>query len=162
MTKLLYKPASLFTAMILMYLTYTWGNHVHEQGKRKNPADYENDQWNRPAEDVSLWNFLFLKNSSIKKIFMGKMDFWLVAIPVHLINMIQFSSLFINEVPWCDASLEIILSFVTVIRNIWMTGESTAKFVCFFHFFYPPTGYQGTFFLCEGTNEQVLMQFRES
>ena len=30
--------------MVLMYLTYTWGNHVHEQGKRKNPADYENDE----------------------------------------------------------------------------------------------------------------------
>lgn len=120
-TLCLTKPASLFTAMILMYVTYTWGNRVHEQGKRKNPADYENEQWNRTAEDVSLCNFLFLKNSSIKKIFMGKMDFWLVARPVHLINMIQFSSLF-NKVPWCDASLEIILSFVTVIRNIWMTG----------------------------------------
>ncbi|KAG1930094.1 cytochrome b-c1 complex subunit 8 [Pimephales promelas] len=30
--------------MVLMYLTYTWGNRVHEQGKRKNPADFENDQ----------------------------------------------------------------------------------------------------------------------
>ncbi|CAL8263352.1 unnamed protein product [Lota lota] len=30
--------------MVLMYLTYTWGNHVHEEGKRKNPADYENDE----------------------------------------------------------------------------------------------------------------------
>ncbi|MBN3302494.1 cytochrome b-c1 complex subunit 8 [Amia ocellicauda] len=29
---------------VIMYLTYTWGNHVYEQGKRKNPADYENDQ----------------------------------------------------------------------------------------------------------------------
>lgn len=35
---------SLFPAMALMYLTYTWGNSVHEQGKRKNPADYENDE----------------------------------------------------------------------------------------------------------------------
>ncbi|XP_026990935.1 cytochrome b-c1 complex subunit 8 [Tachysurus fulvidraco] len=25
--------------MILMYLTYTWGNHVHEQSKRKNAMD---------------------------------------------------------------------------------------------------------------------------
>lgn len=33
-----------FTAMTLMYLTYTWGNSVHQQGKRKNPADYENDE----------------------------------------------------------------------------------------------------------------------
>ncbi|XP_006781601.1 cytochrome b-c1 complex subunit 8 [Neolamprologus brichardi] len=30
--------------MILMYLTYSWGNSVHQQGKRKNSADYENDQ----------------------------------------------------------------------------------------------------------------------
>ncbi|RXN26783.1 magnesium transporter NIPA2-like protein [Labeo rohita] len=28
--------------MVLMYLTYTWGNRVHEQTKRKNPEDYEN------------------------------------------------------------------------------------------------------------------------
>lgn len=87
-TKLLYKPASLFTAMILMYLTYTWGNHVHEQSKRKNPADYENDQWNRPAEEVSLCNFLFLYNSSIKKIFMGKNAFLTCCC---LITLIQFS-----------------------------------------------------------------------
>lgn len=33
-----------FTAMVLMYLTYTWGNHVHEQSKRKNAADLENDK----------------------------------------------------------------------------------------------------------------------
>lgn len=33
-----------FAAMILMYLTYTWGNSVHQQSKRKNPADYENDE----------------------------------------------------------------------------------------------------------------------
>ena len=33
-----------FAAMIVMYLTYTWGNSVHEQGKRKNAADYENDE----------------------------------------------------------------------------------------------------------------------
>lgn len=32
------------TAMTLMYVTYTWGNGVHQQGKRKNPADYENDE----------------------------------------------------------------------------------------------------------------------
>lgn len=30
--------------MILMYMTYTWGNAVHKQGMRKNPADYENDE----------------------------------------------------------------------------------------------------------------------
>ncbi|XP_071381448.1 cytochrome b-c1 complex subunit 8 [Centroberyx affinis] len=39
--------SSFFTVappMTLMYLTYTWGNHVYEQGKRKNPADYENDE----------------------------------------------------------------------------------------------------------------------
>ncbi|KAI3351831.1 hypothetical protein L3Q82_020671, partial [Scortum barcoo] len=34
--------------MILMYLTihlfYTWGNSAHQQSKRKNPADFENDQ----------------------------------------------------------------------------------------------------------------------
>uniref|UniRef100_A0A3P9DE87 Cytochrome b-c1 complex subunit 8 n=1 Tax=Maylandia zebra TaxID=106582 RepID=A0A3P9DE87_9CICH len=34
----------LFAAMVLMYLTYSWGNSVHQQGKRKNSADYENDQ----------------------------------------------------------------------------------------------------------------------
>lgn len=33
-----------FAAMTLMYVTYTWGNSVHQQGKRKNPADYENDE----------------------------------------------------------------------------------------------------------------------
>lgn len=33
-----------FAAMTFMYLTYTWGNSVHEQGKKKNPADYENDE----------------------------------------------------------------------------------------------------------------------
>lgn len=31
-------------AMILMYMTYTWGNAVHKQGMRKNAADYENDE----------------------------------------------------------------------------------------------------------------------
>ncbi|TWW55023.1 cytochrome b-c1 complex subunit 8 [Takifugu flavidus] len=30
--------------MILMYMTYTWGNAVHKQGMRKNAADYENDE----------------------------------------------------------------------------------------------------------------------
>ncbi|XP_045899360.1 uncharacterized protein LOC123967341 isoform X2 [Micropterus dolomieu] len=30
--------------MILMYLTYSWGNSVHQQSKRKNPADFENDE----------------------------------------------------------------------------------------------------------------------
>ncbi|XP_018531240.1 cytochrome b-c1 complex subunit 8 [Lates calcarifer] len=30
--------------MILMYLTYTWGNSVHQQSKRKNPADYGNNE----------------------------------------------------------------------------------------------------------------------
>ncbi|KAK3536180.1 hypothetical protein QTP70_034273 [Hemibagrus guttatus] len=30
--------------MVLMYLTYTWGNHVHEQSKRKNAVDFENDK----------------------------------------------------------------------------------------------------------------------
>ncbi|XP_056149081.1 cytochrome b-c1 complex subunit 8 [Lampris incognitus] len=29
--------------MVLMYATYTWGNHANQQSKRKNPADYEND-----------------------------------------------------------------------------------------------------------------------
>lgn len=33
-----------FLAMILMYMTYTWGNAVHKQGMRKNAADYENDE----------------------------------------------------------------------------------------------------------------------
>lgn len=33
-----------FSAMILMYMTYTWGNAVHKQGMRKNAADYENDE----------------------------------------------------------------------------------------------------------------------
>ncbi|KAK6475766.1 cytochrome b-c1 complex subunit 8-like [Huso huso] len=28
---------------IVTYVTYTWGNHVHQQGKRKVAADYEND-----------------------------------------------------------------------------------------------------------------------
>uniref|UniRef100_A0A3B4AWQ8 Cytochrome b-c1 complex subunit 8 n=1 Tax=Periophthalmus magnuspinnatus TaxID=409849 RepID=A0A3B4AWQ8_9GOBI len=32
------------TAMILCYTCYTWGNTVHEQGKRKNLADYEKDE----------------------------------------------------------------------------------------------------------------------
>lgn len=32
------------TAMILMYLTYTWGNRVHEQSKMKNVVDLENDE----------------------------------------------------------------------------------------------------------------------
>ncbi|CAL8305705.1 unnamed protein product [Arctogadus glacialis] len=30
--------------MVLMYLTYTWGNHVHQEGKKKNPNDYVNDE----------------------------------------------------------------------------------------------------------------------
>ncbi|KAJ8255286.1 hypothetical protein GJAV_G00203160 [Gymnothorax javanicus] len=30
--------------MVLLYVTYTWGNHVHEQGKRKDPSLYENDE----------------------------------------------------------------------------------------------------------------------
>ncbi|XP_059202257.1 cytochrome b-c1 complex subunit 8 isoform X2 [Centropristis striata] len=30
--------------MALMYVTYTWGNSVHKQSKRKNPADFENDE----------------------------------------------------------------------------------------------------------------------
>ncbi|XP_074504509.1 cytochrome b-c1 complex subunit 8 [Sebastes fasciatus] len=30
--------------MTVMYLTYTWGNHVYKQDMRKNPADYENDE----------------------------------------------------------------------------------------------------------------------
>ncbi|XP_033829444.1 cytochrome b-c1 complex subunit 8 [Periophthalmus magnuspinnatus] len=30
--------------MILCYTCYTWGNTVHEQGKRKNLADYEKDE----------------------------------------------------------------------------------------------------------------------
>ncbi|KAL2077538.1 hypothetical protein ACEWY4_027042 [Coilia grayii] len=29
--------------MTVMYLTYTWGNGVHEQGKRKNIADFEKE-----------------------------------------------------------------------------------------------------------------------
>lgn len=33
-----------FAAMTFMYLVYTWGNSVHEQGKRKNPADFEKDE----------------------------------------------------------------------------------------------------------------------
>ncbi len=45
-----------------MYLTYTWGNHVHEQTKRKNTAENENEQWNRSAEDATMCNFLFLFN----------------------------------------------------------------------------------------------------
>lgn len=35
--------------MTLMYLTYTWGNSVHEQGKKKNLADFENDEWTPAA-----------------------------------------------------------------------------------------------------------------
>ncbi|XP_062381146.1 cytochrome b-c1 complex subunit 8 [Sardina pilchardus] len=27
--------------MTVMYLTYTWGNSVHEQGKKKNISDFE-------------------------------------------------------------------------------------------------------------------------
>ncbi|XP_076878020.1 cytochrome b-c1 complex subunit 8 [Brachyhypopomus gauderio] len=30
--------------MVVGYLVYTWGTRVHEQGKRKNIADYENDE----------------------------------------------------------------------------------------------------------------------
>ncbi|XP_076021073.1 cytochrome b-c1 complex subunit 8 [Genypterus blacodes] len=30
--------------MVLMYMTYSWGNEVYEQGKKKNPANYENDE----------------------------------------------------------------------------------------------------------------------
>ncbi|KAJ8352450.1 hypothetical protein SKAU_G00239260 [Synaphobranchus kaupii] len=30
--------------MVLLYITYTWGNHVHEQGKRKDHTLYENDE----------------------------------------------------------------------------------------------------------------------
>ncbi|KAG9334829.1 hypothetical protein JZ751_006398 [Albula glossodonta] len=30
--------------MVVLYLTYTWGNHVHEQGKRKDISVYENDE----------------------------------------------------------------------------------------------------------------------
>uniref|UniRef100_A0A8C7GFB1 Cytochrome b-c1 complex subunit 8 n=1 Tax=Oncorhynchus kisutch TaxID=8019 RepID=A0A8C7GFB1_ONCKI len=30
--------------MICMYLTYTWGNHVHSEGKRKVAADYEKEE----------------------------------------------------------------------------------------------------------------------
>lgn len=33
-----------FAAMILMYLTYTWGNSVHQQSKRKNAADFKDDE----------------------------------------------------------------------------------------------------------------------
>ena len=29
--------------MVIMYMTYVWGNAVNKQSKRKNPADYEND-----------------------------------------------------------------------------------------------------------------------
>uniref|UniRef100_A0A8C6NKE3 Cytochrome b-c1 complex subunit 8 n=1 Tax=Nothobranchius furzeri TaxID=105023 RepID=A0A8C6NKE3_NOTFU len=31
-------------APLLTYLIYTWGNSVHEQSMRKNPADYANDE----------------------------------------------------------------------------------------------------------------------
>nr|XP_061793570.1 cytochrome b-c1 complex subunit 8-like [Nerophis lumbriciformis] len=30
--------------MVVMYLTYTWGNRAHQQSKRKNPADYEHEE----------------------------------------------------------------------------------------------------------------------
>ncbi|XP_056328783.1 cytochrome b-c1 complex subunit 8 [Danio aesculapii] len=30
--------------LALTYLTYTWGNHVHEECKKKNPADFESDE----------------------------------------------------------------------------------------------------------------------
>ncbi|XP_014855563.1 PREDICTED: cytochrome b-c1 complex subunit 8 isoform X2 [Poecilia mexicana] len=30
--------------MILTYLIYSWGSMTHEQGKKKNPADYANDE----------------------------------------------------------------------------------------------------------------------
>uniref|UniRef100_A0A1A8MG36 Cytochrome b-c1 complex subunit 8 n=2 Tax=Nothobranchius TaxID=28779 RepID=A0A1A8MG36_9TELE len=30
--------------LVLTYLTYSWGNSVHEQSMRKNPADYANDE----------------------------------------------------------------------------------------------------------------------
>ncbi|XP_037537176.1 cytochrome b-c1 complex subunit 8-like [Nematolebias whitei] len=30
--------------VVLVYMVYSWGNYVHEQSKRKNPADYENDE----------------------------------------------------------------------------------------------------------------------
>lgn len=36
--------STLFSAMILMYMTIQWGNDIHKQSNRKNPADYENDE----------------------------------------------------------------------------------------------------------------------
>ncbi|KAM9850262.1 cytochrome b-c1 complex subunit 8 [Aulostomus maculatus] len=30
--------------MIVVYITYTWSNKVNQQSKRKNPADFENDE----------------------------------------------------------------------------------------------------------------------
>ncbi|MED6284931.1 hypothetical protein CHARACLAT_023887, partial [Characodon lateralis] len=30
--------------MVLGYLTYSWGNSVHEQSKKKNPDDFANDE----------------------------------------------------------------------------------------------------------------------
>uniref|UniRef100_A0A1A8FL73 Cytochrome b-c1 complex subunit 8 n=1 Tax=Nothobranchius korthausae TaxID=1143690 RepID=A0A1A8FL73_9TELE len=30
--------------LILAYVTYSWGNSVHEKSMRKNPADYANDE----------------------------------------------------------------------------------------------------------------------
>ncbi|KPP68616.1 cytochrome b-c1 complex subunit 8-like [Scleropages formosus] len=30
--------------MVAAYLTYTWGNHVHEQSKRKDPTQFEKDE----------------------------------------------------------------------------------------------------------------------
>ncbi|KAL4631228.1 cytochrome b-c1 complex subunit 8 [Arapaima gigas] len=30
--------------MVAAYVTYIWGTHVHEQSKRKDPKEFENDQ----------------------------------------------------------------------------------------------------------------------
>ncbi|XP_009889563.1 PREDICTED: cytochrome b-c1 complex subunit 8 [Charadrius vociferus] len=38
------KPKFLTEAFVGAYLLYTWGNQEFERLKRKNPADYENDQ----------------------------------------------------------------------------------------------------------------------
>ncbi|XP_047442028.1 cytochrome b-c1 complex subunit 8 [Mugil cephalus] len=30
--------------MVVLYMTYTWCNSVHRESKRKNPADYANEE----------------------------------------------------------------------------------------------------------------------
>ncbi len=77
--------------MVLMYLTHTWDNRVHEQTKRKTPAGYEN---------ASLCNFLFLFN---KRKYLCENEFLTCC---QLITLIQFTCLikYLNMMHHSDLS----------------------------------------------------------